>query len=295
MSVRRSVADRWFDILNYSFLMLLVLVVLYPLYIIVISSISDPDSVNAGNVWLLPQNITFEGYERIFQNERIWTGYRNSLFYAVLGTSINVILTITAGYALSRSALFGKNVLMFMIVFTMFFSGGLIPSYLLVKELGMNNTIWSQVIPNAVGAWNIIITRTFFQMTIPKELHEAAEIDGCSDTKFFWRIVLPLSTPIIAVMVLFNAVGHWNSYFQALIYLRDETLHPLQIVLREILVVNETQENMVTAAQSDTETLRIVDAMKYGIIIVASLPALVLYPFLQRYFVKGVMIGSIKG
>lgn len=295
MSVRRSVADRWFDILNYSFLMLLVLVVLYPLYIIVISSISDPDSVNAGNVWLLPQNITFEGYERIFQNERIWTGYRNSLFYAVLGTTINVILTMTAGYALSRSTLFGKNMLMFMIVFTMFFNGGLIPSYLLVKELGMNNTIWSQVIPNAVGAWNIIITRTFFQMTIPKELHEAAEIDGCSDTKFFWRIVLPLSTPIIAVMVLFNAAGHWNSYFQALIYLRDETLHPLQIVLREILVVNETQENMVTAAQSDTETLRIVDAMKYGIIIVASLPALVLYPFLQRYFVKGVMIGSIKG
>lgn len=274
--------------------MLLMLIVLYPLYVIIISSVSDPNSVNAGQVWLLPKGITFEGYERIFQDERIWMGYRNSLLYTTLGTGINVVLTLTGGYALSRN-LVGRNWFMFLIVFTMFFSGGLIPSYLFIKELGMYNTIWSQVIPTAVGAWNIIITRTFFSTTIPNELHEAAEMDGCSDAVFFWKIVLPLSTPIIAVMVLFSAVGHWNSYFQALIYLREEALYPLQIVLREILIVNETQENTLTIAQSDSEMLRIVDVMKYGIIIVACLPVLVLYPFLQRYFVKGVMIGSIKG
>ncbi|CAM4347152.1 carbohydrate ABC transporter permease [Paenibacillus alkaliterrae] len=294
MPIKSNAADRWFDVLNYGFLTLLMLIVLYPLYVIVISSVSDPNSVNAGQVWLLPKGLTFEGYERIFQDERIWTGYRNSLLYTTLGTCINVVLTLTAGYALSRN-LVGRGGFMFLIVFTMFFGGGLIPSYLLIKELGMYNTIWSQVIPTAVGAWNIIMTRTFFQMTIPNELQEAAEMDGCSDAKFFWKIVLPLSTPIIAVMVLFSAVGHWNSYFQALIYLREEALQPLQIVLREILIVNETQENTLTIAQSDSETLRIVDVMKYGIIIVACLPMLVLYPFLQRYFVKGVMIGSIKG
>lgn len=294
MQVKSSATDRWFDALNYTFLTVLMLVVLYPLYVIVISSISDPNSVNAGHVWLLPKGLTFEGYERIFQDERIWRGYRNSLIYTALGTSINVVLTITAGYALSRN-LVGRNVFMFLIVFTMFFSGGLIPSYLLIKELGMYNSIWSQVIPTAVGAWNVIITRTFFQTTIPDELYEASEIDGCSDVVFFWKIALPLSMPIIAVMVLFSAVGHWNSYFQALIYLQDEALQPLQIVLREILIVNETQENMLTVGQDDSEMLRIVDVMKYGIIIVASLPVLMIYPFLQRYFVKGVMIGSIKG
>nr|WP_234032957.1 carbohydrate ABC transporter permease [Paenibacillus faecalis] len=294
LQVKSSAADRWFDALNYTFLTVLMLVVLYPLYVIVISSISDPNSVNAGHVWLLPKGLTFEGYERIFQDERIWRGYRNSLIYTALGTSINVVLTITAGYALSRN-LVGRNVFMFLIVFTMFFSGGLIPSYLLIKELGMYNSIWSQVIPTAVGAWNVIITRTFFQTTIPDELYEASEIDGCSDVVFFWKIALPLSMPIIAVMVLFSAVGHWNSYFQALIYLQDEALQPLQIVLREILIVNETQENMLTVGQDDSEMLRIVDVMKYGIIIVASLPVLMIYPFLQRYFVKGVMIGSIKG
>jgi len=293
--IRKSRADRLFDIMNYSFLAFIMLIVLYPLYLVVISSISDPNSVNAGTVWLLPDGLTFEGYKRIFADERIWTGYRNSLFYAVLGTSVNVVLTLGAGYALSRTELAGRNFFMFLIVFTMFFGGGLIPTYLLVKELGMVNTIWSQVIPNAVGAFNIIITRTFFQSTIPKELQDAGEIDGCSDARFFFSIVLPLSLPIVAVMVLFSAVGHWNSYFQALIYLRNEALFPLQIVLREILVVNETQDNLLAAAQNEAETLRIADVMKYGVIIVASLPVLALYPFLQRYFVKGVMIGSIKG
>lgn len=295
MILKQSRADRWFDILNYSLLTLIMLIVMYPLYLIIISSISNPNSVNGGLVWIIPDGFTMEGYKRIFTDQRIWTGYRNSLFYATLGTAINVTLTLGAGYALSRTDLVGRKIFMFLIVFTMFFGGGLIPTYLLVKELGMANTIWSQVIPNAVGAFNIIITRTFFQSTIPKELQDAAEIDGCSDAKFFFKIVLPLSMPIVAVMVLFSVVGHWNSYFQALIYLRNESLFPLQIVLREILIVNQTQDNMMITAKDDAEMLRIVDVMKYGVIIVASLPVLILYPFLQRYFVKGVMIGSLKG
>ncbi|GHH97899.1 carbohydrate ABC transporter permease [Neobacillus kokaensis] len=292
-TIKKSKADRIFDVFNYSLMSLIVLAALYPLYIIVISSFSDPYAVNSGSVWLFPKGFTLEGYLRIFEYDKIWMGYRNSLFYAVIGTAINLSLTLTAGYALSRSDLVGRNMIMFFIVFTMFFGGGIIPSYLLVKELGMVNTIWSQVIPNAVSAFNIIIARTFFQTTIPKGLLEAAQVDGCSTTKFFLKIVLPLSVPIIAVIALFSAVAHWNSYFQALIYLRDENLFPLQIVLREILIMNEAQGDTMMLS-SDSELKDYAEIMKYGAIIVASIPVLVLYPFIQKYFVKGVMIGSIK-
>ena len=293
--IQQAGSDRLFDRINYTFLTILLIIVMYPLYLVVISSISDPDSVNNGTVWLIPQGFTLEGYEHILAESKIWIGYRNSLLYTVLGTAINVTLTLTAGYALSRSDMAGRNIFMFVIVFTMFFGGGLIPSYLLVKDLGMLNSVWALVIPNAVSAYNIIIARTFFQSTIPSELLEAAEIDGCSNTRFFLRIALPLSVPIIAVIALFSAVGHWNSYFQAMIYLRDEALYPLQIILREILIANETQDQMVGNIVDVSEQQRIADLMKYGVIIVASAPLLVLYPLLQRYFVKGVMIGSIKG
>lgn len=292
---RKSKADLAFDICNFTLLSLVLVAVLYPLYIVVISSFSDPDLVNSGKVWLFPQGITFEGYKRIFSDQSIWLGYRNSLLYMTLGTTINVVLTITAGYSLSRSDLAGRHVFMFLITFTMFFGGGMIPSYLLVKELGMVNTMWALIIPGAVGAYNIIIVRTFFQSTIPNELLEAAQVDGCSNTRFFLRIVLPLSVPIIAVIVLFSAVGHWNTYFQALIYIRNEELYPLQLILRKILIVNESQDQMLANLTDMTEQQRIADLMKYGVIIVASLPMLILYPFLQKYFVKGVMIGSIKG
>ncbi len=295
MITARSTSDKWFDTANYILLSILMLIVLYPLYFIIIASISNPDLVNSGKLWIFPRELTMEGYRRIFADSSIWLGYRNTLLYTGLGTFINVVLTLTAGYALSRGDMPGRGLFMFLITFTMFFGGGLIPTYLLVKNLGMVNTIWAMVIPNAVSAFNIIITRTFFQSTIPSELLEAAVIDGCSNTRFFTRIVLPLSMPIVAVMVLFSAVGHWNSYFQALIYLKDDELYPLQIVLRNILISNDVSGNMIDDLANLSEQQRIGELMKYGIIMVASLPVLILYPFVQKYFVKGVMIGSIKG
>lgn len=291
----QSRGDKIFDYSNYTILSFILLIVLYPLYYIIISSISDPDAVNAGEVWLVPVDITMEGYKRIFKDSSIWLGYRNSLLYAFLSTSISLILVLTASYALSRRDLVGRNFFMMYIVFTMFFSGGLIPTYLLVKDLGMVNTIWALFLPNAVGVFHVIITRTFFQSTIPHELLEAAVVDGCSNTKFFFKMVLPLSLPIIAVMTLFNAVREWNSFFPALIYLRDDSLYPLQIILRSILISSKSSSSMFDELEEMSEQQRVADLIKFGVIIVGSLPVLILYPFLQKYFVKGVMIGSIKG
>lgn len=295
VSQRNTTFDKWVDRINYGLLILVTLIVVYPLLLVVVSSISDPDAVNNGSVWLYPIGFTLEGYQAIFADPTIWRGYGNSLLYMVLGTVLSIVVTIPAGYALSRTDLKGRNVFMFFIAFTMFFGGGLIPSYLLIKGLGMNNTIWALIIPGAVSAYNLIIVRTFFQSTIPKELLEASQMDGCSDFRFFGNIVLPLSVPIIAVITLFTAVGHWNSYFQALIYIRDEALYPLQLVLRNILIVNETQNQMLESMQDMTKVERLNNLMKYGVIVVSSIPMLILYPFLQRYFVKGIMIGSIKG
>lgn len=292
--IRRSNADRWFDSFNYGILALALLVVLYPLYFILISSISDPDSVNAGNVWLWPRNISFEGYNRIFADVSIWTGYRNTVLYTLVGTVINVSLTITSGYALSRK-LPGRTLFTLFILFSMFFSGGIIPLYLLVKSLGMINTMWALVIPNAVSAFYVIIARTFFQTSLPEELIESAQIDGCSNTRYFLSIAIPLSKPILVVLILFSAVTHWNSYFQALIYLRDKEMYPLQIILRDILIQSQVQQDMMTDADSMAALARIVGLIKYGMVVVATLPILAVYPFFQNYFVKGVMLGSVKG
>lgn len=292
---KRSNGDRWFDGANLSFFILILAVVVYPLYFIVIASISDPDAVNQGRTMLIPKDVTLIGYERIFQDQRIWLGYMNSLIYMVVGTIIKVSLTITAGYALSRKDLVGRNIFMFGIVFTMFFQGGLIPTYLLVKDLGMLNSLWAMVIPSAVTVFQLIIARTFFQSSIPDELREAAFIDGCTNWKFFFSIVLPLSTPIIAVVGLFSAVSEWNSYFPALLYLRDEALHPLQLVLRSILIQSEAQSEMLDGTMETLMYLKAAEQIKYGVIIVASLPMLILYLVAQRYFVHGIMVGSLKG
>ncbi|MCD5324582.1 MULTISPECIES: carbohydrate ABC transporter permease [Pontibacillus] len=292
---RKSREDKIFDVLNLFLLSGLMLVVLYPLYFVVIASISNPDYVYNGEVWLWPKEITFEGYQRIFQDGRIWTGYKNTIVYTVVGTFVNVALTLMAAYALSRKDLAGRNFFMFMFLFTMFFSGGLIPTYLVVKNLGLVNTMWALILPKAVAVWNLIVAKTFFQSTIPDELLESAQMDGCSNTKFFFKIVLPLSKPIVAVMVLFYAVTHWNSFFDALIYLNDEELYPLQLVLRSILIQNEASASMLGDVESFAAQQRIADLIKYGVIIVAAVPLLILYPFIQKYFVKGAMIGSIKG
>lgn len=295
MMKRRSKGDLIFDVFNYTFLTIGALLILYPLYFILIGSFSDPNAIYSGEVWFLPKDITWDGYRRILNDGLIWSGYGNSILYAAVGTAISVSLIIVTAYPLSRKELYGKTLITWFFLFTTFFSGGLIPTYLLVKNLGMVNTMWALTLPGAAGFFNIIIVRTFIQSTIPDEMREAAFIDGCSDARFFLSIVLPLSKPVIAVMVLFHAVGFWNSYFDALIYLNTEKMWPLQLVLRNILVQNQVDANTLVDVDSYLAKLRVTELIKYGVIIVSSLPLLCLYPFLQRYFVKGVMIGSIKG
>ncbi len=287
--------DRLFDIVNILILTGTLLLVLYPLYFILIASISNPNNVYNGEVILIPKGITFEGYFRIFNDEGILTGYRNSIFYTFTGTLINLLITIPAAYALSRKDLDGRKTFMLFLIFTMYFNGGLIPTYLLVRKLGLINKIWAMVLPNALAVWNLIIARSFFENQLPGELREASVMDGCTDFKYFMKIVLPLSKALIAVMALFYGVNHWNAYFNALIYLREQSRFPLQLILRNILIQNDARAEMMTDISAISEQQRIADLIKYGVIIVASIPMLIMYPLLQKYFVKGVMIGSIKG
>ncbi|MBB6634651.1 carbohydrate ABC transporter permease [Cohnella thailandensis] len=290
----KPVSDgRAFDIVVNVLAVLVILVVLYPLIFVVSASFSDPAKVLGGEVWLLPKGFTFEAYENILHNGKIWTGYRNTIFYAAAGTFINMIMTVLAAYPLSRPDLPGRKFLMVLITLTMFFSGGLIPTYMLVKNLGMVDTAWALLVPGAIATYNLIVMRTYFQNSIPWELQEAAHMDGCSNWRLLWSIILPLSKPILAVMVLFYAVGHWNSFFNALIYIRQESLYPLQLVLREILMIS--QSAAVDATVGIEDKILLAESIKYAVIIVSSLPVLVMYPFVQRHFVKGVMIGSVKG
>ena len=232
--------ERLFDIMIYAIAAVIIVIVLYPLLFIVSASFSDPARVLNGEVWLLPKGVTLDAYENILHNDKIWTGYRNTILYTTVGTAINIIMTILAAYPLSRPDLPGRNGIMVLITLTMFFNGGLIPTYLLVKDLGMVDTMWALIIPGAIATYNLIVMRTYFQSSIPWELQEAAHIDGCSNWRLLFSIILPLSKPILAVMVLFYAVGHWNSFFNALIYIRNEDLHPLQLVLREILLISQS-------------------------------------------------------
>ncbi len=293
--LKETKGDRIFTFVNTALLIGALMVVAYPLYFVIIASISEPSLVYRGQVWAFPKGVSWEGYSRILAHNDLWIGYRNTILYTVSGTLLNLTLTLTAGYALSRKDLLGRNWIMGFIVFTMFFSGGMIPTYLLIRSLNMVNTFWVMIIPGAVGVWNVIIARTFFQSTIPDELLEAAIIDGCSNAKFFRSIVLPLSMAIIAVLTIYYAVGHWNQFFRALIYLRDRNRFPLQLFLREILIESRFTDDMTLDDPSAQRVQMMAESMKYGVIIVASIPVLCLYPFLQKYFMKGVMIGSIKG
>ncbi|MGO4545825.1 carbohydrate ABC transporter permease [Paenibacillus sp. 2TAB23] len=299
-AVKETGKDKLFLAFNYIYVLVAFIIVAYPVIYMISASISDPKLVGSGEMWLLPKGITFEGYERVFQNASIWRGYGNTILYTVVGTAINLFVTLPAAYALSRKDFAGRNFFMGMFMVTMFFGGGLVPSYLLIKELGMVDTIWAIVIPSAASIWNIIVARTFFQSSIPKELQEAAQIDGCSNIRLFMKIILPLSMPIIAVMALFYGVGNWNSYFSALIYLNDAAKYPLQLVLRQILVLQEMSAQGGGAIDASTASAlnskaEIAALVKYSVIIVATAPIIAVYPFLQRYFVQGVMIGSVKG
>ena len=293
--IRTSRRDRTFELVNNALLAVALITVGYPLIYIVSASFSSTQAVVGGRVWLWPVEFSLLGYQTIFDYRAVWAGYANTVFYTVFGTAINVVLTIMAAYPLSRRDLQGRNLFMFMITFTMIFSGGLIPTYLLVRGLGMLNTRWVMMIPNAIAAWNVIITRTYYQSTIPDELHEAAQLDGCSDVRFLMSVVVPLSGAITAVNALFYAVAHWNAFFNAFIYLSKDELYPLQIILREVLIQNDFDNEAFTdvSDQETREGLR--ELLKFSLIIVASVPVLAIYPFVQKYFVRGVMIGSIKG
>lgn len=292
-AIKEAFGDRIFLTINYIVLSIVLLVVLYPLLYIVSSSLSSPAAVSSGRVWLWPVDISFKGYESVFQNPQIITGYGNSLFYTIAGTLISVSLTIMLAYPLSKKTFFGRKGLMLFITITMLFSGGLIPTYLIVKEIGLIDSRWALLLPNAIWVWQVIIARTFFQTSIPDELAEASEIDGCSDLRFIWSIVLPLSKPIIAVLSLMYAVGQWNAYFDALIYLKTQGLYPLQLILRSILILGNASGTM--DAGKMVERQQMVELMKYALIVVASLPVLIIYPFVQRFFVQGMLIGSVKG
>ncbi|RAR44580.1 carbohydrate ABC transporter permease [Paenibacillus sp. MDMC362] len=300
-AMKESKWDKIFLGSVYIYLSIALIVVLYPLIYILSASISSPQQVNSGAMWLFPKEITWAGYQLVFENPKIWNGYLNTIVYTGIGTLLNLAVTLPAAYALSRSDLVGRQLFLGFILFTMFFTGGLVPTYLVIRNLGLINTMGALILPVAASVWNIIVARTFFQTTIPKELQEAAYMDGCTNLKLFVRIILPLSAPIIAVMALFYGVSHWNSYFPSLIYLNDESKYPLQMVLRQILVLQEMTAETTGAAisgdaaramSSKAETASLI---KYGVIVVSTLPIVALYPFLQRYFVQGVMIGSVKG
>lgn len=290
--IRDGRTDYLINLVIYLILSVVILISLLPLIYILSNSISDPRMVITGQVYLVPKDLSFMAYQKVFEDSEILIGYRNTIFYTIFGTGISIVLTTLAAYVLSRKRLKGKGFFTMFIVFTMFFQGGMIPNYLLLLKLHMTDTIWALLLPRAISVFNFIIMRTFFEINIPDELYEAAKIDGCSNTGILLKIVLPLSRTILAVMVLYYGVYNWNSYFDALLYLQDKQLQPLQLVLRKILLQNSIDG---AASEAPTEMEMIGESIKYAAIVVASLPILCLYPFLQKYFTKGVMIGAVKG
>lgn len=294
--IRGINADRVFYGVNGLLGALFILVTLYPLIFVVSASFSSGEALMRGEVWLLPKGVNLDAYRTIFKMPEILRGFVNSLLYTALGTAVNVVFTVLAAYPLSRKDLYGRPVLMFLFAFTMMFSGGLIPTYLLVRDLKLLNSVWALILPGALSVWNMTITMNFFRGNLPDEMLEATQIDGCNDVQFLWRFAAPLSKSILAVIALFYAVGHWNSYFSALIYLTDARKYPLQLVLRDILINNQLD---ISSSQMDVQTMLrkeyLQDLLKYAIIVVSTVPMMVLYPFVQKYLVKGVMLGSLRG
>jgi multiple sugar transport system permease protein/putative aldouronate transport system permease protein len=293
--MKDPIEDKILYIIVYTSLTIFTILVMYPLIFIVSSSFSSGSAVSSGRVVFFPVEPTLEGYRAVFKHKNILSGYRNTIFYTAAGTFINVAMTLIAAYPLSRRDMQFKKFYMFLFVFTMYFGGGLIPTYILMTQIKFVNTIWAMIIPGALSVYNMIVTRTFIMSNIPQELLEAAQIDGCSDAKYFFMIVLPLSKAIIAVITLFYAVGHWNAYFGALIYLNEPKLYPLQLILRTILVANRVNLSDIEDPEVIAAKQGLADLLKHSLIIVSTAPILALYPFVQKYFIKGVMIGSIKG
>ena len=293
MFKRQSVGDIIFEIIIYIVICCIILIIAYPLIFVISASLSNPEFVMQGRVRLLPQGFTIQAYHRVFENERIWNGYINTIKYTLVGTSVNMVMTIFGAYPLSRKDFVGRKFFIMVFIFTMFFSGGMLPKYLLIQKLGLLNNFWVMIIPEAVVTWNLILMKTFFQ-SIPSEIQEAALIDGCTNFGILFKIILPLSAPILAVIGLFYAVGHWNAYFNALIYLSDQSMYPLQLVVREILN-QEHMNEMLLDIESIREQQLLAETLKYAVIIISSIPMLVIYPFVQGFFKKGIMLGAIKG
>lgn len=296
-----SWGDRIFLIIVYTAIILITFICLYPLYYTVVASVSEPYDVYSGKVSFLPSGFTLEAYMNVFKNDSIWQGYANSIFYTVAGTIINMVLTVPAAYALSKKRMLGRSALMMLFVITMYFGGGMIPTYLLFKQMHLLNTRLVLLLCGGVSVFNVIVARTYFQNSIPESMYEAAKLDGANEFLIFFKLAIPLSAPILAVIGLYYAVGHWNSYFNALIYTTDTALQPLQLVLRRILILNE---NIMQQARDtgDTELMQrllrqqyMAQTMKFSVVFIASAPMLIIYPFVQKFFVKGVMVGSLKG
>lgn len=297
---RYTTGDKVFLTLVYVILILVAFVCVYPMYFTIIASISDPTLVHTGKVVWWPKEVTLDAYKLVFQNKMIWTGYANTIFYTVVGTLYNLVLTIPAAYALSKKRMFGRTGLMYAFMVTMYFSGGMIPTYLLYRNMGLLDTRLVLILHNGLSVYNMIVTRTYFQNNIPETLYEAARIDGASEFRIFFKLVLPLSAPIIAVITLYYAVAHWSGYFSAMIYTNDQDLAPLQLVLRKILILNQSaytdalESGDVELLQNAERQTHMATIMKYSLVFIASAPMLVAYPFIQKYFVKGMMIGSVK-
>ncbi len=294
VKVQKSRTDKIFDFFLYTISTIIVIVMLYPMYFIVIASFSNPADVSAGNIVLLPKGITFKGYQKLLEYSQLWVGYKNTILYAALGTVISLVVNVPTAYALSRKDLCGRKLFTVFYLIPMFFTGGLIPTYLIVNDFGLLDNFWVMVLPFSVITYYIIVARTFFNNSIPGDLWEAAQIDGCGNLGFFFQIVIPLSKAVLAVIALWTAVGQWNSYFNALIYLRNPDLQPLQLVLRNILISNQTISSMSTGAAA-VEAKQMADLIKYAIIVVSSAPIMCMYPFVQKHFNQGVMLGSLKG
>lgn len=288
---KRPWGSRMFHILVNTFVMIFIIICIYPLFFILIASISDPSLVSLGKVIAWPKNITSDGYQKVMENKDLWISFRNTIFYTVFGTLFNLALTLTAGFALSRKEMPMRKGIMLIFTITMFINGGLVPTFLLVKGLGLYNNPLVMIFLNGISIYNLIICRTFFESTIPNDLWGAAQVDGCNEFRFFWSIVLPVSGSIIAVLALYYSVYHWNSYFNAMIYLRDSAYYNLQLVLRNILLSNQFSDDLDIGAN----TIMQLQTMRYAIIVISAIPMLVIYPFVQKHFVKGIMIGSVKG
>lgn len=294
--LRARLADPAFNAVAITVLLLAIAAVAYPLYFIVIASVSDPNQIYEGKVWFFPAGFTLEGYQRIFADPAIWRGMANSVLYTAVGSLISVSAILGGAYALSRKDLPGRKFLMLLFIITMFFDGGLISRYLIVRDLGLLNTMWAVILPGAIGVWNLIIARSFFEHSIPDELREAAQLDGASDFQFFFRMVLPLSKPLIMLMLMIHVVSNWNAFFDALIYLNDDTKYPLQLVLRNILIQSDlaASGNLSGDVESYAAAQRIAELTKYAMIVVSSLPVLIALPFMQKHFTKGALIGAVK-